>query len=566
MNGTWFNRERSRSRPSFVMALPGNTDKAQSPAKCQFCDESNIRWKCINCDLFLCQLCSYRIHSKSKSSLDHEIINFQNSFTLDAEESHRKVDLDNMKCECHQGQRCVSYCCDCDRIICVQCFEDAHKTHSKENLMTNYKTKMIKIENFKRHIVESFSFYEVEKKRLQTLLDFQTKNYDEIKAIILKTHREIKNAIKRYTNDLIKHLGDAFNKTREEIMEQTTALQNSITELISKQNDINNLLMTHSAADILIKTKESLLSLKQLNIHTPRTMKFVPGKTLKLPMSESFGHLIICPNIELKNTYQTALENVQRILQINDKIMLIASGASNKIQTVEFKEKTFSVLKEIDTDIYGMAILANNNVIVSTGECGLNYYNNDGPLRLMKSFSPLHTIAVHVNKREEILVGLAEPGTSIALKDDSVRKIVVLDTSGNIKYEYELDRTNERLFTWPGNLETYDHKILVVDSINDSLSGRIVVINYDKQVQWNYSGVSDELSFYPMDAVITENRKILVTDVYNDAIHVLNYKGQLIECCVLRDQGVISPLSLDIDNEGMIWVGSSAAIYVLALK
>lgn len=45
--------------------------------KCEFCEESIVKWKCINCKLFLCDLCKSRIHSKIESYAQHYVINFK---------------------------------------------------------------------------------------------------------------------------------------------------------------------------------------------------------------------------------------------------------------------------------------------------------------------------------------------------------------------------------------------------------------------------------------------------------------------------------------------------------
>ncbi|VDI45605.1 Hypothetical predicted protein [Mytilus galloprovincialis] len=80
------------------MAFSQSTEKAQAPAMCQFCEESpEIKWKCVNCDLFLCKLCCSKIHSKSKASMEHEIINLKDIDTENLAKTMRKVDLQNLQ-------------------------------------------------------------------------------------------------------------------------------------------------------------------------------------------------------------------------------------------------------------------------------------------------------------------------------------------------------------------------------------------------------------------------------------------------------------------------------------
>lgn len=72
---------------------------SQTPAKCQFCEDStDIYCKCINCDVFLCQICAIRNHSKCRSLQAHIIINLQDYGSEEVAATQRPVDLDHMTC------------------------------------------------------------------------------------------------------------------------------------------------------------------------------------------------------------------------------------------------------------------------------------------------------------------------------------------------------------------------------------------------------------------------------------------------------------------------------------
>ncbi|XP_071142880.1 X-linked retinitis pigmentosa GTPase regulator-interacting protein 1-like [Mytilus edulis] len=63
----------------FVMAEKSNTneDAAQTALMCQFCDQQNIKWKCVDCDILLCSSCKEKIHKKLKSADKHKILSIQ---------------------------------------------------------------------------------------------------------------------------------------------------------------------------------------------------------------------------------------------------------------------------------------------------------------------------------------------------------------------------------------------------------------------------------------------------------------------------------------------------------
>jgi hypothetical protein len=49
-----------------------------------------------------------------------------------------------------------------------------------------------------------------------------------------------------------------------------------------------------------------------------------------------------------------------------------------------------------------------------------------------------------------------------------------------------------------------------------------------------------------------------VADYNNHTLHVISGGGELLTYKVMSDQGVIYPVSLDIDTLGKLWVGCNA--------
>ncbi|XP_063402422.1 uncharacterized protein LOC134686677 [Mytilus trossulus] len=48
--------------------------KAQVPVSCHFCNGLGTKWKCEECDVFMCSSCKEKVHGKLKSSQSHEVI------------------------------------------------------------------------------------------------------------------------------------------------------------------------------------------------------------------------------------------------------------------------------------------------------------------------------------------------------------------------------------------------------------------------------------------------------------------------------------------------------------
>lgn len=152
-------------------------------------------------------------------------------------------------------------------------------------------------------------------------------------------------------------------------------------------------------------------------------------------------------------------------------------------------------------------------------------YSIDKLFKPFKSFSPLKTISVHVSQNNEILVVLTEcyPLTFPASKD-SVRRVVIINQNGDKQHSYEYDEDNQRLFTEPWRIITLNNNINIIDSLSDQWEGRVIVIDYGGQLLWTYNDCDNYVNkgkFYPTDITETSTDMILVSYIFNYAIHML---------------------------------------------
>lgn len=101
---------------------------------------SEICWKCIDCNLYLCQLCSNNIHSKIESSKGHKIINYQEAGTDDAAERQRRVNLGNLP-----ALNITVGNVSCTVAICALCNKESHKSRDTDDLWSSYEDLLEKI-------------------------------------------------------------------------------------------------------------------------------------------------------------------------------------------------------------------------------------------------------------------------------------------------------------------------------------------------------------------------------------------------------------------------------------
>jgi hypothetical protein len=88
---------------------------------------------------------------------------------------------------------------------------------------------------------------------------------------------------------------------------------------------------------------------------------------------------------------------------------------------------------------------------------------------------------------------------------------------------------------------------------------KVVVLGKEGDVKWIYQGHphinTEDKPFEPRDIVTTSVGNVIVADCDNHTLHVISGEGELLTYKVMSDQGVILPMSLDIDTLGQLWVG-----------
>ena len=171
------------------MAVSQSTEKAQNMALCQFCEESTIQWKCINCGLFLCQFCCSKIHRKIKTSQEHSIINLKDCGTKESIAIIQKVDLENMPCTIHSERKCWVYCTDCCDPICAECSTESHKKHEYKKLHEVFDSMISNIHAMKDRLETEIKWFKHEKEKLEQLLSDGEGNFQETKHKIIQTKR-----------------------------------------------------------------------------------------------------------------------------------------------------------------------------------------------------------------------------------------------------------------------------------------------------------------------------------------------------------------------------------------
>ncbi|VDI32841.1 tripartite motif-containing protein 2/3 [Mytilus galloprovincialis] len=543
------------------MAFSQAVGIAQTSTVCQFCEESpEIKWKCVNCELFLCNLCCSKIHSKSKASMEHEIINLKDFGTENFIMSVRKVDLDNMECTTHTKRKCIVYCKDCNSPACSKCLTETHKMHEYNAIDEVYSDIISRIRELIHTFESDNQSLNIETDKLQKLLADGDKNFQETREIILQTEKEMKDAISKYTNNLLQELEAKWKPLENVIITELSSLRMNADLLETRMKNLNQVLQSRQVVDIFSAGQTLYESLPNYSIKKikPYQAKFIPSNLHVKIRSQVLGDLYTVPNFEVIDTYQSSYKSVTNILFSSDKTALIGSFNCEILQNVQFVNHCMKIKKEVNMKVYDMAKTMDGRILVSAEVFDLKIYSIDKKLVKFVSFAPLKTIGVHVTKDNKIIVGLIK-NLMIPAPTDCIRKLVVMNSDGDIQHSIEHDRDHQRLLTYPHRINTINDKIVVVDIINKEFEGRVVMLDHGGQLHWIYNGCktinSDQVKFHPGDVAVTSPDMILVSDCENHIIHALNSVGEVIFYKEVKSLGIELPLSLSIDHNDILWIG-----------
>ncbi|CAC5425987.1 unnamed protein product [Mytilus coruscus] len=173
------------------MAHSQSIRKGQIPVNCGLCETDRpIKWKCLDCDLLLCNHCKEKVHLRVKTARDHRIVDLKEIGLY-----KEILDFANIPCLDHAGQYTCLYCKKCDTLVCPTCVSKVHKKHDLTEIQEGYNMKIDKLKKgqskFQRERKEIVS----RKEQLNQLLSAENSKYNQVKQDVLKHEKSVKAAV-----------------------------------------------------------------------------------------------------------------------------------------------------------------------------------------------------------------------------------------------------------------------------------------------------------------------------------------------------------------------------------
>ncbi|XP_071149196.1 E3 ubiquitin-protein ligase TRIM45-like [Mytilus edulis] len=541
---------------------------AQNLMVCQFCETSNEpKYKCVNCDLILCEGCKIKIHTKIKKTEVHQVLDLKEFSNLGASETIRHLDLKDIQCSIHNAEQCIIYCEDCKVLLCAVCLLETHRTHNLTKIAEVYHRKVKELQELDDKIHQELPFYTDLEKELKQTKSVENDKYNEIKQRILKKESELKEIITKQRKKLITELDKLWEPRKEEMSRQLKDTEKRCDALTRNKSQIEETFQSHNALAVFTASSKlnNDLPTRPVNAISEQKLVFSEKKIID-DNKEVFGSILTIPVFKVTETF-TSEESIWKIETFADNLNILCLRRESTIKSFKLKNskcETTSVSGVDKANIIDMTKAKDNKLFFTVVESSeikcLSIFKTDSKIESLTSISPLHAIGIHATNNK-ILIGFKDNGYMFPLQEESRRGILVYDYNCRHMRTYEYDTNNQRLFTLPYAIVTnINEDICVLDKTNNlPWEGRVVVLGKYGNLKWTYKGhhsINSKNNFIPQDLVTTSKGLILVSDTNSNAVHMLSLEGCLVTS-LNESHGINRPLCLNIDQKGQLQIGCS---------
>ncbi|VDI02037.1 Hypothetical predicted protein [Mytilus galloprovincialis] len=523
-------------------------DGAQTISGCHLCQRSgNVKWKCVSCQLLLCNTCKSNVHPKFKLADTHLIIDIKDVGTS-IEYSYKEIEYG--KCSWHINQDTNLYCKDCSSLVCPKCVSETHQQHVLVDTDQIYTEKESQLSN----LIELYKLKITSNTNINKI--FQNK-YDESKGTIIKRKEDIAKILDDHSTKMLYQLEEKCKNTDFD----------SELEDLNKTLDILLKCRQSRRGDLLLDTLKTIQDTEIQHDLAACFPRFVMGRPISRKIIEKFGSFkeetVLDPNeeiiLKLKSSHVTSLKMIKRIVEDLGGTFYVIDESS-LYRVVLKKGEKLQTKKITDIKAFDISFFKCNEILIAMQTEGkIMILKQSLNMKLFHSFSGLLPRAIHRTKDDKVIVGVREAGELLLSPgEDCKRQIIILDINGLEENVFEYDKDGQRIVSMPMKIKTNsDDDMLIIDMIS-KLEGRIVFLTKNGNVSWVYNADESSYSlFKPWDLVVTSRDNAIISDITNQAFHILNSKGQLIKMMRSIDIGLSLPFSLLINQEGDLLVGTS---------
>ncbi|XP_076104382.1 uncharacterized protein LOC143073036 [Mytilus galloprovincialis] len=538
------------------MAFSKSVVGGQMSINCNLCEtEKNIKWKCLTCGVLMCSKCKDKIHLMIGK--DHKVVDIKN-VGLPVEE----LDFTNIKCQDHSGQSSCLFCTNCDKLVCPTCIAKVHKKHDLTEISDAYNLKKERLKKRQSKLQKEKNKITATKDQANMIYDAENSNYAKVRTDILNHEKVLKQAVEKHIAKLRNELDQNHKACTKANEESIKAISKSERQIEEKFNDVQDFINT---TDITKFFKEVCQMERSIEVAIPKpeiscrkTLQFIPEEITQSNIGVLQSIDIPLPEVNVSlnvvNQYQTNLSVVTYLSLCPDDSLWITCPIDKVVQILKpegTKLKTISTFNMV----YGIAVTASDDLLVSTGESRLQMIRSTtGKVTdSLYDVGPLLPRAVHITSGGRVIVG--------GVNKEGRGAVFVMNKNGDHEAVYEHDKHNQPIFDYPKRITTTSNgNIHVSDYHPGEGSGKVVVLGKAGDVINIYKGdteINKEEPFRPEGIATTPRDNVIVVDPYTDTLHILNNSGQLITYIKTTDNGIAYPNAFAFSQMGQLYIGCS---------
>ncbi|CAC5371501.1 unnamed protein product [Mytilus coruscus] len=474
------------------MALSKPITKAQDIMSCGVCEsETKLKWKCLDCDLLMCNKCREKIHPKFKNADDHTI--------LDIKEVGRSLG----------------------------------------NIHLNFTTSNVKYTQ-----PNHAAFSAIAEKGLAD----DERKLNQLRISESCKGRRVLQDIQAQKEELVEHADEFLKKVHQQmkfnedsISEEQKKTMDSRVKMRKEFQKIGELIESTDPTKVfenIDKVKISLdTAIQPIDLSNICTPQFMPRKLTP----SIFGSLtdVSCGDkhdiieMKVKKQFVTGLKSCHFLSISSDGSCWLGDGTTKVLQRMNIDGDNPTTVSTIKTTIRGISLTPDGDILLANATPRLKLIRRtSGKVKESKySVDPLSIISVHVTKGK-VIVGAKSPGEVIPVTGRRV--VIVMDKDGIHETVYEYDKNKQRLLTFPNSIaSTSDGCIFIADFTQaDKCNSRILALRKDGSILNTYSGHPDlnnkNEPFEPVIIASTLLDNIIIPDVNCHAFHILDNSCNLI--------------------------------------
>ncbi|CAC5385487.1 unnamed protein product [Mytilus coruscus] len=501
---------------------------AQNPSSCQLCEvETNIEWKCYECDILFCDGCRVKIHSKLKISDSHHVLNIK-TCREDDSEIFKRAKLTNKPCEIHIKQKCIFYCCECDKMICAACLPSSHSNHKFQEIEEAFDQKLAEIKSIREKIEKQFHIIERDTETFERFLSCANESYNIEALKIICQYSVLKIFLEKKSKALINNLQNMKKEADAKISKEKALLQELRQNLLQRTEKIDTTLKSFQPEEIFnILLEMNRETLPTYNTNVGKLFHFVSCLDIEIIDFDAIGESeikrqYVSTDFEIRERFVLDLQGNIAGISIckNDNTMAWIYNNQNTLRKIYIAEhgSTAKIVKEIKVKVQDISVDQEGILYVLLKDgTDIKTLAKKKSLKTFLDMNPYQPISIHITKDNQIIVGLIK---------DKESKVVVLSRSGEEKQTLEFEAENKRLFSYPCKITSSTNgDIWVADCQQDS-AGRVVIIKTDGYFKFiEEANISNE-DFCPVDITTTSTGHVIVLNSKYHKLCVFTEEGE----------------------------------------